>query len=144
MIQSRDLLAVLVAGGALLAGCSTEQGAAADSKAEHSTVTEIAGSTLKLVTLSARAQERLGITTVGVVRAPAGRTLMPYSAVLYDVDGRTWAFVAAPGGAFRRVAVTIDDIVEDDAFLTSGPAPGARVVTAGAAELYGAELGVGK
>lgn len=144
MTQSRHLLAGLAVSGVLLSGCSAQQSATADSKAEHSTVSAIAGSALKLVTLSTRAQERLGVVTVSVARASSGRTQVPYSAVLYDVQGRTWAFVAASGGEFRRVAVTIDDIVGEDAFLTSGPAPGTRVVTAGAAELYGAELGVGK
>ncbi len=144
MTQSRHVLAGLAVGGLLLTGCSTEQGVAAASKVEHSTVADIAGSTVKLVTLSARAQQRLGVTTEAVRPASGRRTVMPYSAVIYDVEGSTWAFVASSGGAFRRVSVTIDDIVGQDAFLRSGPVLGTRVVTVGAAELYGAELGVGK
>ena len=36
------------------------------------------------------------------------------------------------------------DLVDGLALLDVGPAPGTRVVTAGAAELFGTEFGVGK
>jgi hypothetical protein len=35
-------------------------------------------------------------------------------------------------------------VVGKDAVLESGPAPGAKVVTVGVAELFGTEFGVGK
>jgi hypothetical protein len=43
---------------------------------------------------------------------------------------------------YERQAVGIARIDGDTAVLRSGPAPGTRVVTVGAQELLGAELGV--
>ena len=42
-----------------------------------------------------------------------------------------------------RMAVTVDHITGDAAFLSAGPKVGTEVVTIGAAELYGVEEGVG-
>jgi hypothetical protein len=45
---------------------------------------------------------------------------------------------------FVRHRVEIADVVADAAVLRQGPAPGTRVVTVGAAELFGTEFGAGK
>ena len=70
-------------------------------------------------------------------------TQIPYGAVLYDPSGETWAFVNVEGRSFVRQPITVDHIEGDRAFLEDGPAVGAKVVTVGGAEIYGAELGVG-
>jgi hypothetical protein len=71
--------------------------------------------------------------------------IVPYQAVIYDVDGGTWVYVKEPNAlAFVRQSVTIDYIEGDLAFLVDGPPAGTEVVTVGGAELYGTETGVSK
>ena len=43
-----------------------------------------------------------------------------------------------------RRPVEVRDVVDRVAVLARGPAPGTRIVTAGAAELFGTEFGPGK
>lgn len=70
--------------------------------------------------------------------------VVPRAAVLFDAFGGTWVYEAREGGEFVRQRVTLTDMVGDAAVLSHGPAPGTRVVTTGAAELFGTEFGVGK
>jgi membrane fusion protein, heavy metal efflux system len=70
--------------------------------------------------------------------------IVPRAAVLYDASGGTWVYEARDGGVFVRHRVEIADVVGDTAVLRQGPAPGTRVVTVGAAELFGTEFGAGK
>jgi hypothetical protein len=72
------------------------------------------------------------------------RKLIPFSAVIYDVKGDTWAYTNPEPLMYVRAPLKIDYILGDVAYLSDGPAPGTTVVTLGAAELYGAETGVGK
>ena len=61
--------------------------------------------------------------------------------MIYDKDGKTWVYVVDGPRSFQRQAVTIESVEGDTAVLSSGPKPGAQVVTVGAQELLGAELG---
>jgi membrane fusion protein, heavy metal efflux system len=70
--------------------------------------------------------------------------VVPRSAVLFDAFGGTWVYEARDGGVFVRQRVALADIVGDTAVLRQGPPVGTRVVTTGAAELFGTEFGVGK
>ena len=69
---------------------------------------------------------------------------IPYAAVVYDADGQTWAYVE-PRSRWSTCArpVTVEEIDGEVARLSAGPPTGTQVVTTGAAELYGAEIGVG-
>ncbi|MCW2498931.1 MAG: hypothetical protein JWN87_607 [Frankiales bacterium] len=144
MTRLRLLLAGLPLGALALTGCGADSSAAPASGAEHSSTMDVPGSELKRVTLSAHAVSRLGIETAEVAAAVGTRTSIPYSAVIYDVHGKAWTFVSTAGGSYTRAQITVADIRGDLAHLTSGPAVGTAVVTVGAAELYGTELGVGK
>ena len=73
-----------------------------------------------------------------------GGKVIPYSAVLYSPTGETWAYVSSEPMTFTRRAIVIDRIDGNKAFLSEGPAAGAKVATVGVAELYGAELGLGQ
>jgi hypothetical protein len=73
----------------------------------------------------------------------AARTVVPYSAVVYDADGKTWAYTNAEGLVFVRYEIVVDRIENNVAFLSGGPPVGTLVVTVGAAELWGVETGVG-
>ena len=105
-------------------------------------VEDIQGSALKRVTLTKEAADRIDLKTELVKRGPAGLEI-PYGAVLYDPDGKTWAFANVKGLTFERKAITVAKIVGNTASLTKGPAEGTKVVTLGAVQLYGAEIGVG-
>jgi hypothetical protein len=109
------------------------------------------------VTLSQQAADRLGIQT-GAVRmqraaatrgrtagaAAATRKVVPYAAVIYDEGGDTWTFTSPRPLTYLRQHIGIDFIEGDTAVLSEGPAVGTTVVTVGAAELLGTELGVGE
>ena len=71
------------------------------------------------------------------------RRVVPYSAVIYDLKGDTWVYTSATPLTFVREKVAVDFIEGDLAVLSQGPAAGTQIATAGAAELYGTEFGVG-
>jgi RND family efflux transporter MFP subunit len=75
-------------------------------------------------------------STTGVV--------VPTAALLHDAFGGTWVYVAREPQVYARVRVGVADISGNMALLSAGPPVNARVVTDGAAELFGVEFGVGK
>ncbi len=72
------------------------------------------------------------------------RKVVPYSAVIYGLQGDTWTYTNPEPLVFVRHRITIDYIEKDTAVLLDGPPAGTAVVTVGAAELFGVELGVGQ
>ena len=124
----------------LAAGCAQTPPA----PTEEAVRVEMLDDGLSKVTLSAHAARRLGIQTVDVRREGA-RMIIPYAAVIYDPEGAAWTYTESESGSlsFQRASIAVEDIVDDDAILTDGPPVGTRVVIVGAAELYGAEIGVG-
>lgn len=73
----------------------------------------------------------------------AQRKIIPYSAVIYDLHGEAWVYTNPEPLVFVRHPIDVDYIEGDLAILVAGPPAGARVVAVGAAELFGAESGVG-
>lgn len=71
------------------------------------------------------------------------RKVVPYSAVLYDPQGKTWVYTSPEPLIFVRQPIVVDFIEGDRAVLKEGPAVGTEVVTAGAAELFGVENKIG-
>ena len=134
------MLGVLVVASMTIAAC----GSSAPKPAAEAAVTvdKIAGSDLKKLTLSEHAAQRLGLTTTEVA-ASGAETTVPYSAILYDKAGATWAYTNPEGLVFVRAEVTVDRVTQGVAYLDEGPDPGTKVVTVGAAELWGVETGVG-
>lgn len=70
--------------------------------------------------------------------------VIPASAILHDAHGDTWVYERVGSEAFRRRRVEVRRIVDGDALLARGPDVGAKIVTAGAMELFGSEFGAGK
>jgi hypothetical protein len=135
---ARTLMSLALA-GLVLGGCNQATTSAPKEEAIH---IEEQASGLKQLTLSAKAAERLGVETAPV--AGSGSVLtVPYAAVIYDAQGQTWSYVNTAPLVFLREQITVDDIEGDTAVLSAGPTVGTPVVTTGAAELYGAEIGVG-
>lgn len=140
MVVRRWLILGVVVAAVPLAGCAQDS---ADPAAEEpATVEEIAGSELSRITLSAEAAERLGIETEPVGEDGSQLTL-PYAAVLYDSEGKTWAYATPDENVFVRHEIVVDRVDGDVAFIDEGPPAGTEVVTTGAAELFGTETGVG-
>lgn len=68
---------------------------------------------------------------------------MPYSALIYDTKGETFAYTNPTPLTFIRHTVRVQAIQGDRVFLAEGPPAGSAVVTVGASQLLGIELGVG-
>ena len=134
------MLGVLVVMSMTIAACGSPASKPAAEAAV--TVDKIEGSDLKKLTLSEHAAQRLGLTTAEVT-ASGPETTVPYSAILYDKAGSTWAYTNPEGLVFVRAEVTVDRVAQGVAYLGEGPDPGTKVVTVGAAELWGVETGVG-
>jgi hypothetical protein len=136
--------AVVLCAVLVLGACKTVEEEPPDTGAEPAAVEPVKGSGgLSKVALTESAVERLALETVDVLAGgAAGGTQVPYSAVMYDADGNTWAYVEVSPRVYLREAITVAEIHGDVASLTAGPPPGTPVVSVGAAELYGAEVGV--
>lgn len=68
---------------------------------------------------------------------------VPYSAILFDMQGGTWVYEEIEPLAYTRRRVLVDYVVDQDACLAEGPKPGTLVVASGGPELFGEEFGVG-
>jgi hypothetical protein len=99
----------------------------------------IEGSELSRVILTEKAAERLGIETV-----LASGIEVPYAAVIYDTEGKTWMYTNPAPLTYVRALIMIDYIEGDTAFLSESLASDLTVVTVGVIELYGTETGVSK
>jgi hypothetical protein len=64
-------------------------------------------------------------------------------AVLYDISGGTWVYEDRGGGTYARRRIEIARHSGNLAIIARGIDAGTRVVTAGAAELFGTEFGAG-
>lgn len=84
---------------------------------------------------------------VGVQLPLTGRTEAPviaWSAVVHDIYGGTWVYEQTDAHTFVRRRVTVEHVSGEKAVLTAAPSAGAKIVVAGAAELFGAETGFTK
>jgi hypothetical protein len=131
-----------IAVAALALGACNSGSTSSEPKVEAITIVEDEASGLKTLTLSEKAAERLGVETAAVA-GTGSRLTIPYAAVVYDADGKTWTYVNEQPLVYQRAEIAVDQIDGDIARLTTGPSSGTLVVTTGAAELYGAEIGVG-
>ncbi len=89
-----------------------------------------------------RPGQRVGVRVP--LTSEAQSLVVPHAALLHDASGGSWVYEARGSNVFVRRRVSVVDLVDGFAVLDHGPAPGTRVVTAGAAELFGAEFGAGK
>jgi outer membrane murein-binding lipoprotein Lpp len=143
------LVGAVVLAGLALSGCAQapaeeEEAATHEVKVERYDATNVVH-----VRLTAAAAKRLGIRTQPVQELVVGgtgspRSTIPSVAVIYDPEGKTWAYTNPQPLLFVRVPVVVVLVQGDRAILTQGPAVGTPVVTVGAALLLGAETGVGE
>ena len=99
------------------------------------------------VVLVPKAVERIGIATapVGTLATGGGqRTVIPYSALIYDTKGAAFVYTNPAPLTFVRQSLLVEAIQGDRVILAEGPQAGVSVVTVGATQLLGIELGVGE
>jgi hypothetical protein len=125
-----------------LSACGSGGGEPDSDGNEPADVVPIKGTHLNEVKLSAEAAKRVGIQTAVITHVAKGETSIPYSAVLYDADGRTFAYKSLRPRVYVRSPITVVDIKGNTALLSAGPRVGTTIVTVGAPELYGTEFGV--
>lgn len=76
--------------------------------------------------------------------APAQRTLIPYAAVIYDLNGDTWVYTNPQPLTYERAEVDVDYIEGDNAVLSEDLPAATVVVTDGVSQLFGTEFGIGE
>ena len=136
---------LMIIAGLQLAGCGPDIAKA--TKIEPAEVVPIEGTELNRLTLTEKAVERLDIHTAAVREEQVNgeqRMVIPYGAVLYDLNGGTWAYTNPEPRVYIRQPISVEYIKDDMVVLTDGPAVGTEIVIVGAAELYGTDTGVGK
>jgi membrane fusion protein, heavy metal efflux system len=69
--------------------------------------------------------------------------VVPKAAVLYDIHGATWVYEDLGGNSFVRRRVEVARHAGERAVVSRGLTEGRKIVTAGAAELFGTEFGAG-
>jgi hypothetical protein len=131
------ILVTLILAGLLLSACGPKE--SASEKIVPSQLEPIDGTDLSKVILTEKAAERIGIETVS-----ASGTSVPYSAVIYDIEGNTWIYTNPEPLTFVREPIVIDYIKGDTAVLAESLPSELNVVTVGVSELYGTETGVSK
>jgi len=135
------IVGALIAAPLLLAACGgrgEEDNAPPPAVAEH-----VKGTDITRVKLTAEAAKLIGLKTTAVRSDGPGTrlTVIPYAAVLYDPDGKTWTYTSPRPLVFQRIGIHVARIDGKSAILTKGPPVGTPVVTAGATEIWGVEYG---
>ncbi len=94
------------------------------------------------VTFTEDAARRVGLQTALVAASGQG-VVIPYAALIYDKQGKSWVYTVTKPLTYLRVSVVVkEEVGEDKMALSAGPPAGTEVVTQGATEVYGAELGM--
>jgi hypothetical protein len=93
--------------------------------------------------------EKVSSLTIFIVLAVLSGCAKPQAAesqkaVPHDIHGGTWVYENIAPQQYARRRVEVRRVVKSLAVLVRGPTVGAKVVTAGAAELFGTEFGTGK
>lgn len=139
------LIGALCIAPVLVAGCGPVASAqeARLSKEAPAHLEAIEGTDVQRVILTSEAARRLDVQMQEVKTMDVDgveRTVVPYSSLIYDLEGGVWAYTSPAPLTFVRQKLDVDSIEGDLAILSDGPPSGTMVVTVGAAELYGAEF----
>lgn len=143
----RSLVLVLVFASLLLSACGTGASPVTGGNEKPVQLEEIEGSKLKRVILTEKAAQRIDVQTVKVTsRLDNGvsRDVVPYAAVIYDIEGNTWVYTNPAPLTYVREQIVVEHIDGDTAFLSQKMRSKSPVVIVGVAEIYGAETGVSK
>jgi multidrug efflux pump subunit AcrA (membrane-fusion protein) len=132
---------VLATAALPVAGC-TEVETETATGYEPSTLEPVKGNDdLQRVTFTAEGARRVDLQTAAVRRS-GKRKVVPYAALIYDPEGKTYVYTSPKPLEYLREEVKVDRIEGDRVLVSRGPPAGTQVVTVGAAEVYGTELEV--
>src|SRR5262245_44679458 len=126
-----------------LAGCDVAHTTSKASAAPAAAVTETGPDGIKRIKLTDLAVKRLQIELADVTESNT-RLTVPYNTLLYDASGHEWAFTNPEPNVYTRTPLKVAAIEGNKVFLAEGPPAGTKLVSHGAAELFGIEFGVGK
>jgi hypothetical protein len=129
---------VLLLAGFAVAACSEVEEGSSDGY-EPATLAPIDGTDLKRVTFTAEGARRTGLQTARVAQSGKHKRV-PYASLVYDGAGRTYVYTNPHPLTFIRAEVQVARVQHDHVLLAEGPQTGSSVVTAGATQVYGAEL----
>jgi len=90
-----------------------------------------------------RAGERVAVE-IPLLDSKTESLVVPFIAVLHDFHGGQWVYEQTAEHAYSRRRVQVARLSGGDAVLASGPKVGSKIVTDGAAELFGTEFVTGK
>ncbi len=91
---------------------------------------------------SLRPGQRMSVTLS--LKGSTESLTVPWSAVVYDINGGAWVYENTAPQQFVRRRVEVTRVANSQAVLARGPAVGAKIVTTGVAELFGTEFSTGK
>jgi ABC-type oligopeptide transport system substrate-binding subunit len=132
---------VLATAALPVAGC-TEVETETATGYEPSTLEPVKGNDdVQRVTFTAEGARRVDLQTAAVRRS-GKRMVVPYAALIYDPEGKTYVYTSPKPLEYLREEVKVDRIEGDRVLVSRGPPAGTEVVTVGAAEVYGTELEV--
>jgi hypothetical protein len=135
---------VLIVAGVSLSACgeaSTGYDYETASHHDPAKLEPIKGTDVQRVIFDAVAAKRTGLQTAPIRQNGEGK-IMPYDALILDPEGNTYAYTAPEPRTFVRKEVEVDRVDGDSIVLSDGPPAGTKVVTVGAAEVYGTEFEV--
>lgn len=125
---------VLALGAAALAGCT-------EVESESETGYEPSKLRKTHVEFTPEGAKRTGLRTEAVERT-GRRVSVPYAALLYDPEGKTYVYTSPKELHYVKAEVRVARVESGRVVLARGPPRGTRVVTTGAVEVYGTELEV--
>jgi multidrug efflux pump subunit AcrA (membrane-fusion protein) len=132
---------VLATAALPIAGC-TEVETETATGYEPSTLEPVKGNDdLQRVTFTEEGARRIDLQTAAVRRSGKHK-VVPYAALLYDPEGKTYVYTSPKPLEYLREEVKVDRIEGQRVLVSRGPPAGTEVVTVGAAEVYGTELEV--
>src|ERR687898_970097 len=135
---------VLIAGVVSLSACSEASSGYDYETASHqepAKLEPIKGTDVQRVIFDAVAAKRVGLKTAPIRQNGQGK-VMPYAALIYDAEGKTYAYTAPEPLTYVRQEINIDHFDGDSVVLSDGPPTGTEVVTIGVDEVYGTEFEV--
>lgn len=93
------------------------------------------------VILTEEAVDRVALQTTEV-KALGEDLTVDHAALVFDKAGKPWVFSVVGPRTYVRATVAIKEVQDNVVTLSAGPPAGTQVVTVGAIELWGAELGI--
>jgi hypothetical protein len=93
------------------------------------------------IILTEEAVDRVALQTTEVKTLGKDLTV-DHTALVFDKAGKPWVFTVVGPRTYVRAAIGIKEVQDKLVILSAGPPAGTQVVTVGAIELWGAELGI--